>query len=337
MHQEVLGFKAGAAGVPEGSRVTRGDLLALPPRTGPHDGPLGCRWSALVAHAAGSDAWRSLVALGGPRSVAGAPSSAWVGAGLPPPVAACAGRGCCPPSERRSDWVCAGDRAWPPYLDHVPHGPVALAWEGNLSLLAAPRVAIVGARACTARGRAIAREVAAYVAVRGGVVVSGLAWGIDAEAHLAAAGSTIAVLGQGLRAAHPVWQVSLRRRVREAGGLLLSDLPSDQGPRPWTFPRRNRVLAALAPVVVVVEAGIRSGTRSTVRHALDMGREVYAVPGPPDSPTSEGCNLLIDEGAHPLAGPVDLARLDAHLAGPRVRDLSCVGRPAAADTWGAAS
>ena len=337
MHQQVMGFKAGAAGVPERAGVNRGGPLSLTPRTGPHDGPLGCRWSALLAHAAGADAWRGIVALGGPRSVAGAPASAWVGAGLPPRVAACAGWGCCPPSERRSDWVCAGDRAWPPYLDNVSHGPVALAWEGNLSLLAASRVAIVGARACTARGRAIAREVAAYVAARGGAVVSGLAWGIDAEAHLAAAGSTIAVLGQGLRAAHPAWQVALRRRVREAGGLLLSDLPSDQGPRPWTFPRRNRVLAALAPVVVVVEAGVRSGTRSTVRHALDMGREVYAVSGPPDSPNSQGCNLMIDEGAHPLAGPVDLARLDAYLAGYPVPDRPYAVRHVAADLWGVAS
>ncbi len=151
-------------------------------------------------------------------------------------------------------------------------------------------------------------------------MVSGLAWGIDAEAHIAARGATIAVLGQGLQAASPSWQVHLRARVRDAGGLVLSELPSTQGPRPWTFPRRNRVIAALADCVVVVEAGLRSGTRSTVRHALDMGRDVYAVPGPPGEPSSEGCRALLDEGATPLLPPEGLALLDPALArGPFAR------------------
>ena len=337
MLQERVRSEDGAVFAPDGARAFSGDARVMPRQTPPREGPLGCRWSALVGHAAHADAWRGLTALGGPQSVGAAPAAAWIGAGLPPLVAACTGRGCCAPSERRSDWVCAGDRAWPPYLDNVPYGPVALAWEGTLSLLASSRVAIVGARACTARGRAIAREVAAYVAARGGVVVSGLAWGIDAEAHLAAGGATIAVVGQGLRAPHPAWQVGLRRRVLEGGGLLLSDLPSHQGPRPWTFPRRNRVLAALAPVVVVVEAGVRSGTRSTVRHALDMGREVYAVPGPPESPTAEGCNLLIDEGAQALAGPGDLSRLDDYLMGNRIPGLPRTGVAGRGASWGVTS
>ncbi len=311
--QNVDNHRAGASDVPRAA-YARHATDPVRSRTPTEEPPLGCRWAALVEHAARTDAWQGLAVLGGPRSVGGAPPSVWVRAGLPPSAASCVGAGCCAPEERRVDWVRAGERAWPPYLDGVPHGPVALAWEGNLSLLARPRVAIVGARACTARGRERAREVAARVVAAGGVVVSGLAWGIDAEAHLAARGATIAVLGQGLRAPHPAWQANLRRRVREAGGLIVSDLPSHQGARRWTFPRRNRVLAALAGAVVVIEAGERSGTSSTVRHALDMGRDVHAVPGPSDAPMSVGCNRWIEDGAHALALPSDLAVLDAYLA-----------------------
>jgi DNA processing protein len=177
---------------------------------------------------------------------------------------------------------------------------VALGTEGNIDLLHAPAVGIVGARACTSTGRQWARRLAAAVVDAGGVVVSGLAHGIDAEAHMAARGRTVAVLGCGLRCRQPAWQAALRRSIVHSGGLVVSELPPDQPPAVWTFPVRNRVLAALSDVVVVVEAGSRSGARVTARWAVEYGRDVLAVPGPVDAPASVGCQALIDEGATPV-------------------------------------
>ncbi len=202
----------------------------------------------------------------------------------------------------RGTWIHAGNPAWPGVLVGVPFGPVALNVEGTEALLHGASVTIVGARACTARGRRHAQDLGQAVRAAGGVVTSGLAWGIDAEAHLAAEGATIAVLGQGLATAMPPWQARLRDAILRAGGLIVSEFPDAQPPRPWTFPVRNRVLAALARVVVVVEAGARSGARVTARLALGMGREVLAVPG------SEGTDALIEEGAVPVATPDDVLR-----------------------------
>ncbi len=202
----------------------------------------------------------------------------------------------------RGEWIHAADPAWPRVLVGVPFGPVALSVEGTTALLHGAGVTIVGARACTARGRRHAHELAHAVRAAGGVVTSGLAWGIDAEAHLAAEGATIAVLGQGLATLMPPWQARLRAEILRAGGLVVSEFPDAQPPRPWTFPVRNRVLAALGRVIVVVEAGARSGARVTARLALGMGREVLAVPG------SEGTDALIEEGAVPVATPDDVLR-----------------------------
>ncbi len=264
---------------------------------------LGCRWAALVRMCARRDGWPFLARLGGPGCVETASAVAWIRAGLPPEVAACTGGACCDPSAVRAAWVTAADFAWPPDVRGVPLGPVALAFEGRLACLARPRVALVGARACTETGRAHARRLAAEVVNAGGVVVSGLAWGIDAEAHRAAGGHTIAVLGQGLRAPMPAWQARLRDRILDAGGLVVSEFDADAPARPWTFPVRNRVLAALSRAVVVVEAGARSGARITADLALYMGREVLAVPGPPDAEASEGCRAMIEEGAIPAVSP----------------------------------
>lgn len=197
-------------------------------------------------------------------------------------------------------WLHAAAPSWPRVLAGVPFGPVALNVEGAAALLHGAGVTIVGARACTARGRRHARELAQAVRAAGGVVTSGMAWGVDAEAHLAAEGATIAVLGQGLATPMPPWQARLRAAVLRAGGLVVSEFPGAQPPRPWTFPVRNRVLAALARVVVVVEAGARSGARVTARLALGMGRDVLAVPG------SEGTDALIEEGAAPVNAPDDV-------------------------------
>jgi DNA protecting protein DprA len=223
---------------------------------------------------------------------------------------------------RSTQWSVGGIRAgalpFPARLVGVPYGPVMLGTEGNIDLLDAPAVGIVGARACTAVGRQWARRLAAAVVDAGGVVVSGLAHGIDAEAHLAARGRTIAVLGCGLRCRQPAWQDALRRAIVGRGGLVVSEFAPDQPPATWTFPVRNRVLAALSDVVVVVEAGSRSGARVTARWAVEYGRDVLAVPGPVDAPASVGCLALIEEGA----GAVEAESTVLEVAG-----LSTRGRP----------
>jgi DNA processing protein len=185
----------------------------------------------------------------------------------------------------------------------LPRAPAALWAEGNLTLLRQPAVAVVGARRCTAWGRAWASRIGEAVAAAGGVVVSGLAAGIDAEGHVAANGHTIAVLGQGLDARMPAWQARLRERILDSGALVLSEFAPGIPAAAWTFPTRNRIIAGLARAVVVVEAAQRSGTKNTARHALEYGRDVLVVPGSPESETSAGCLDLIEEGATLVRGP----------------------------------
>ncbi len=205
--------------------------------------------------------------------------------------------------------IVPGHAAWPGSLVGLPGAPLLLYAQGNLERLRAPMVALVGARSCTGEGRGMARRLSAAVAEAGGVVVSGLAAGIDAEAHLAARGRTVAVLGQGLGAPMARWQRDLRSRVLDAGGLVLSEYEGDTAAAAWTFPRRNRIIAGLARAVVVVEAARRSGSKNTAAHALAYGRDVYAVPWSPGLPTAEGCLDLIEQGAGVVRGADTVAAL----------------------------
>jgi len=145
----------------------------------------------------------------------------------------------------------------------------------------------------------MARALGQAIATAGGVVVSGGARGIDTEAHLGACqvGPSVAVLGAGLLA--PVGREGrrVRDRLLAADGALISELPPHDPPTRWTFPRRNRLIAALGRVTVVVEAGLRSGAGITARLAGELGRDVYAVPGPVGAPASAGCLRLLRDGA----------------------------------------
>jgi len=193
--------------------------------------------------------------------------------------------------------------------------PPVLAVRGDLSLLSRRAVAIVGARAATAYGRAVARRLAADLAASGLVVVSGLARGIDAAAHegaLEAGGATVAVLACGPEQVYPPEHRGLASRIA-ASGALVSELPPRTPPRPAHFPLRNRLISGLSEALVVVEARVKSGSLHTVRHALDQGIDVLAVPGPVDSPTSAGPNLLLRDGAAPA---LDASDVLAVLAGP---------------------
>ena len=202
------------------------------------------------------------------------------------------------------------DDGYPERLGRLVDPPPVLFARGRLELLRRPSVTIVGSRRSTGYGRRSAEALAAQMALRGITVVSGLALGIDGASHraaLEAGGDTIAVLGSGVDSIQPASHRRLGERiVRE--GLLLSEFLPGEPARPHHFPRRNRILAALSGAVVVVEAAEKSGALITVEHALDLGRDVYAVPGALDAPQSRGCNTLIRQGAQVTTSPEEFGR-----------------------------
>lgn len=168
-----------------------------------------------------------------------------------------------------------------------------------------PRVAVVGTRGATPPGIADAREIGTVLARAGVVVVSGLAIGIDAAAHegaLDAGGGAIGVIATGLDVVYPRRHVALHHRVR-ASGILVTEHDFGTRPQPGQFPVRNRIIAALADVTVVVEATAHGGAMSTARRALDYGRDVAVMPASRRNPAATGSNLLLTEGAHPLLEP----------------------------------
>jgi DNA processing protein len=199
---------------------------------------------------------------------------------------------------------------FPPLLQAIHDPPAGLFIRGGaeLKLLARPAVAIVGARACSGYGASVARSLARELAAAGLVVVSGLARGIDAEAHrgaLEATGATIAVLGCGIDRDYPAAHAELARRVA-AGGLIVSEYAPGVEPAPWRFPARNRIVAGLCAATVVVEARDRSGALITTDFAMEEGREVFAVPGEITSSLSAGTNALLKIGAAPLTAAADV-------------------------------
>ena len=185
---------------------------------------------------------------------------------------------------------------------HDPPARLYLRGEGDAELLARPAVAIVGARACSPYGAQVARMLGRELAAAGVVVVSGLARGIDGEAHrgaLDARGHTVAVLGCGIDRDYPAAHMSLARSIAERS-LIVSEYEPGVEPAPWRFPARNRIIAGLCAVTVVVEARERSGALITADFALEEGREVFAVPGEITSALSAGANALLRLGATPL-------------------------------------
>lgn len=214
------------------------------------------------------------------------------------------------------------DADFPAALLEIPEPPPLLFALGDLSLLRRPAVAIVGSRDHSAYGAEACRMVAGTAAAAGLVVVSGMARGLDAVAHLAAldaGGGTIGILGNGLGVVYPAANRALYERVL-ADGLLLTEFPPGDRPHIGSFPRRNRLISGLARVTVVVEAAEGSGTLITVASALDQGREVMVVPGPITSRTSIGTNRLLRDGATPYLEPADLG---AHF--PEARSLAARG------------
>jgi DNA processing protein len=203
------------------------------------------------------------------------------------------------------------DPAYPARLRSIPDPPPVLFALGDLALLERPAVAIVGSRSHTRYGGDVAARLAGEAARAGVVVVSGMARGLDAVAQraaLEAGGGTIGVLGTGADVVYPAANRALHARVAEVG-LLLTEHPPGARPTPGAFPRRNRIISGLATALVVVEAALRSGTLITVECALEQGRDVLAVPGPITSPTSEGTNRLLRDGATPILAAAELPSL----------------------------
>ena len=208
--------------------------------------------------------------------------------------------------------MCAcGDREYPPQLLEL-HDPPPVLWSaGAWSTLEAPIVSIVGTRRATSYGLRVARELSSSLARAGACIVSGMALGIDAAAHCAAleaGGRTVAVLGTGADVAYPRANVALHRRI-SAHGLVLSELSPGARADKGSFPRRNRIIAALASLTIVVEAPVRSGALITASDALELGREVAMVPGPIDSPQSAGTNEYLRDGAHVISSIDDALML----------------------------
>lgn len=211
--------------------------------------------------------------------------------------------------------VCRHDERYPTALAGLSSPPAVLHLGGDpdrvLELVGGPAVAVIGARAPTDYGRAVARELASGLSGAGVCVVSGMALGIDAEVHRAAldaGGPTLAVLPGGVDVPYPATASGLHRRLIAQAGAV-SEMPAGMSPRRWCFVARNRIVAALSAVTVVVEARVRSGTLITAGYARDLGRDVAAVPGPIGSSLSAGTNALIRDGAHLVSGVADVLDL----------------------------
>jgi len=207
-------------------------------------------------------------------------------------------------------FVARSAASFPPLLRSIHDPPAGLfvRGEAELELLSRPAAAVVGARSCSGYGATVARSLGRELAEAGLVVVSGMARGVDAEAHrgsLDAGSPTIAVLGCGIDRDYPAAHGELARRIASAG-LLVSEYAPGVEPAPWRFPARNRIIAGLCGATVVVEARERSGSLITADFALEEGREVLAVPGEITSSLSAGTNALLKLGASPLTGAADV-------------------------------
>jgi len=203
------------------------------------------------------------------------------------------------------------DSLYPEQLHHL-HDPPPVLWSlGNWNVLRDPLVSVVGTRRATSYGRRVTEEIVGALARAGATIVSGMALGIDAIAHTAALeanANTIAVLGTGADVAYPRAHTALHRTIRDRG-LILSESPPSSHAGPGSFPRRNRIIAALSRLTIVIEAPEKSGALITSDAANEIGRDVGAIPGPIDSPQSVGTNRLLQNGAHVIASADDALRL----------------------------
>jgi len=191
------------------------------------------------------------------------------------------------------------DSAYPRQLLEIPDPPPLIYVAGNAALLSSPALAVVGSRNATPQGLQNARAFARALSEAGLAIVSGMALGVDSEAHrggLEGRGATVAVLGTGVDVVYPQRNRSLAEEI-SSGGALVSEFPLGTEPHAGNFPRRNRLISGLARGCLVIEAALDSGSLITARLAADQGRDVFAIPGSIHSPVSKGCHALIKQGA----------------------------------------
>ncbi|HSG81514.1 MAG TPA: DNA-processing protein DprA [Gemmatimonadota bacterium] len=200
---------------------------------------------------------------------------------------------------------------YPAALRSLPQPPLVLYVRGRVELLSWPGIAVIGTRAHSIYGRDATVSFVVGLVRAGYVIVSGLARGIDGIAHRTAleiGGDTVAVLGTGIDVPYPPEHDELFQAIA-TGGCLVSEFPPGTPPLKYHFPRRNRIIAGLARGVLVVEAPEKSGAMNTAQHALELGKEVFAVPGPIHNPTSAGTSRLIQEGAALVTSAADILRI----------------------------
>jgi len=207
-----------------------------------------------------------------------------------------------------SRYLCFLDNDYPDQLRQIPDFPLTLYCKGDASLLHQPSIGVVGSRRPTPYGKACCAHLAKELSQHGLVIVSGLAYGIDGEAHqaaLRAGGKTIGVLGSGIDQIYPAGHRELYRKM-ESLGLLVSEYPPGTLPLPGLFPERNRIISGLSLGIVVVEGAEKSGSLVTADCALEQGKDVFAVPGSIFSPVSTGPHNLIKQGAKLVTSSADV-------------------------------
>lgn len=204
--------------------------------------------------------------------------------------------------------ICLDSDAYPEPLAQLDEGPLVLWARGQRRHLTATAISMVGSRHASANALRHAKRFSSELGSTGLVIVSGGAQGVDSACHqaaLAAGGATIAVLGNGVDVVYPKANAKLFADIAH-NGLLLSEYPLQTQPRPGHFPRRNRLISALGQLLIVVEAGLKSGSLITAQHALEQGKDIFAIPGDIANPNTEGCHQLIKDGAYLLSTSEDI-------------------------------
>lgn len=200
------------------------------------------------------------------------------------------------------------DPSYPALLREISDPPFILYVDGNPTILNTPQIAVVGSRKATQFGKTITYQLVDALCQAQFTITSGLARGIDAAGHtsaLHAQSPTIAVLGTGIDVIYPHQHRDLSEKIREKGAII-SELPLSSPPKPFHFPRRNRIISGLSLATLVVEAGLKSGSLITARLAAEQGRDVFAIPGSISNPLTAGCHFLIQQGAKLITSPEDI-------------------------------
>ena len=223
------------------------------------------------------------------------------------------------------------DPNYPALLLQMDEPPSILFYQGNLQCMKQKNLAMVGSRAASYDGQKAAGKIACNLSRKGIGIISGMAGGIDTASHngcIDGGSRTIAVTGCGLDIVYPSANLRLRDNILENGGLLLSEYPPGEKPVGWHFPFRNRIITGLSHALIVIEAKIRSGTMTSVQHALNQGKDVFVYPGDPTSPYFEGNHRLLREGAIYFTTAEEILEDLAWLDNPGIigQNSDCSGR-----------